>query len=160
VLNKSKLYTYYTNLSFGKSVVKKYDLYVSGGPSYTFNSMSLQPQSNNNAAGFNAYERLTLYLPLNFGAGSNVRYTYTAQTQAFNAEYLTNLTAYVFKTFLKDEQLKISLSVSNLLNETPNFNRQVYGNTTTQSITTGIGRFFMLSVAWDFTKFSTVKTQD
>jgi hypothetical protein len=159
-LDMSKSHTYSAGLSLGKYVDKKYDFTVSAGPSYTFSSMSLQPQSNNNAAGFNASGFVNLHLPLNFGLGSGMRYTYTAQTRAFAAEYLGNWYAYVFKTFLKDDKLKISLSGNNLLNENTNFNRGITGNTTTQTISTGIRRFFMLSVNWDFTKFSTVKPQN
>lgn len=160
VLDRSKIYAYSINPGFSGAVQKKYDFSLTGGPSYTFSSMSLQPQSNNNAAGFNVNGYINLYLPLNFGAGSGMHYTYTAQTQTFSAGYFGSWYAYVFKTFLKDDQLKISLSGNNLLNENPNFSRGIAGNTTTQTITTGIGRFFMLSVNWDFTKFSTVKTQD
>ncbi|WP_179415044.1 outer membrane beta-barrel protein [Mucilaginibacter sp. E4BP6] len=157
-LDMGRSHTYSGGLYLYKYVQKKYDFYFSGGPSYTFSNMSLQPISNNNAAGFNGYGQFNLYLPLKFGAGSTVNYTYNAATQAFSAEHLTKLNAYIFKTFLKDDKLKISLSANDLLNQNLNFTRGISGNTTTQTNTTGIRRFFMLSVTWDFTKFGTVKS--
>ena len=157
-LDMGRSHTYSGGLYLYKYVQKKYDFYFSGGPSYTFSTMSLQPLTNNNAAGFNGYGQFNLYLPLKFGVGSNVDYTYNAATQAFSAEHLTKLNAYIFKTFLKEDKLKISLSANDLLNQNLNFTRGISGNTTTQTNTTGIRRFFMLSVTWDFTKFGTVKS--
>lgn len=157
-LDMGRSHTYSGGIYLNKYVQKKYDFYISGGPSYTFSNMSLQPLTNNNAAGFNANGDFNLYLPLKFGAGSSVDYTYNAATQAFSAEHLTKLNAYIFKTFLKDDKLKISLSANDLLNQNLNFTRGIFGNTTTQTNTTGIRRFFMLSVLWDFTKFGTLKS--
>jgi len=160
VLDMSKSFTYSGGLSFSKYVQNKYDFSVRGGPSYTFSSMSLQPQANNNAAGFNSSGRFDLYLPLKFGAGSDIRYNYTAQTQSFSAQYLTIWNAYIFKTFLKDDKLKLSLSANDLLNQNTNYSRGVAGNTITQTNTSGIGRFFMFSVTWDFTKFATIPAKN
>ncbi len=153
-------HSYNAGLSFSKYVQKKYDFYINGGPSYTFNSMSLQPLSNNDAAGFNTSGRFDLFLPLKFGAGSDVRYTYTAQTRTFSAEYKTIWNAYVYRTFLKDDKLKLSLSVNDLLNQNTNFTRGISGNTITQTNTTGIKRFFMFSLTWDFTKFGTIPAKN
>jgi len=160
VLDMAKSHTYAAGLSFSKYVQKKYDFYIRGGPSYTFSSMSLQELSNNNAAGFTTNGSFNLYLPLNFGAGSSVNYNYTAQTQSFSAQYKTIWNAYIYKTFLKDDKLKISLSANDLLNQNTNYTRGISGNTTTQTDTNGIKRFFMFSVTWDFTKFGTVPAKN
>lgn len=160
LLDEGKSHTYNASLRIGKSVEKKYDININAGPSYTFSTMSLQPDANNNAAGFNTNGWFNFYLPLKFGAGSDINYNYTAKTQAFSAQYKTIWNAYIFKTFLKDDKLKISASVNDLLNQNVNYSRGVYGNTSTQTITTGIRRFFMFSVVWNFTKFSTTKSDD
>jgi len=159
-LDVSNSHTYSAGLSLYKYVQKKYDLSVRGGPSYNFSTMSLQPEANNNAAGFNSSGRFDLYLPLQFGAGSDVNYTYSAATQTFSAEYKTIWNAYIFKAFRKDESFKISFSVNDLLNQNSNFTRGISGNTTTQTNTTGIKRFFMLSIIWDFTKFGTIPAKN
>ena len=156
-LDMGRSHTYSGQLYISKYVQKKIDFYISAGPSYTFSTMSLQPLTNNNAAGFNSNGYFNLYLPLKFQLGSDVDYTYNAATQAFSAQHLTKLNGYIAKTFLKDDKLKISLSANDLLNQNLNFTRGISGNTTTQTNTTGIRRFFMLSVTWDFTKFGTAK---
>jgi len=159
-LDQANSHTYSGGLSISKYVQKKYDFNINAGPSYTFSNMSLQPGANNNAAGFNSSGRFDLYLPLNFGAGSDVNYTYNAATQSFSAEYKTIWNAYVYKSFRKDESFKLSLSVNDLLNQNTNFTRGLSGNTSTQTNTTGIRRFVMLSLIWDFTKFGTLPAKN
>jgi len=159
-LDEADSHTYSAGLSINKYVQKKYNFNINAGPSYTFSTMSLEPQANNNAAGFNTRGRFDLYLPLNFGAGSDVNYDYTAKTQSFSAEYKTIWNAYIFKSFRKDESFKISASVNDLLNQNTNFTRGISGNTTTQTNTTGLKRFFMLSLIWDFTKFGTIPAKN
>ena len=156
VLDEADNHTYSVGLNLNKYMQNKYDVSLRGGPSYTFSSMSLQPQGNNNAGGFNSSGRFDLYLPHGFGAGSNVDYNYTAATQTFSAEYKTIWNAYIFKSFRKDESFKLSLSANDLLNQNTNFTRGLSGNTSTQTNTSGIKRFFMLSLIWDFTKFGTL----
>jgi hypothetical protein len=155
-LDKAQSFSYGAELQLSKYVQNKYDFNIQTGPSYTFSTMSLQPSANNNAAGYTAQGSFNLQLPLKFGAGSSVNYTYNAKTQYFSAEYLTKWNAYIYKTFLKDDKMKISLSGNDLLNENTNFSRGLSGNTSTQTYTSGIKRFFMLSLTWNFTKFGTL----
>jgi hypothetical protein len=159
-LDQSNSHTYSASLSLFKYVKDKFDVNVRGGPSYTFSTMSLQPEGNNNAAGLNSSGGFDVYLPLHFGAGSNINYNYTAATQTFSAQYKTIWNAYIFKAFRKDESFKISLSANDLLNQNTNFSRGITGNTTTQTNTNGIKRFFMLSLIWDFTKFGTLPAKN
>jgi hypothetical protein len=159
-LDKAKIYNYSAQLNISKYEQKKYDFYINAGPNYMFSTMSLQPQTNNNAAGFSGRGQFEFFLPLKFVIGSNANYTYTAKTEAFNAEYLTIWNAYVYKTFLKDDKLKISASVNDLLNQNSNYSRGIDGNTSSQTTTSGIRRFFMFSVTWDFTKFGTVPAKN
>jgi hypothetical protein len=159
-LDEAKSHTYGVSLNMQKTVEKKYDFYLNAGPNYTFSSMSLQPNVNNNAAGFYLRGATNVFLPLKFGVGSDVGYDYQAKTAALSAQYKTIWNAYVFKTFLKEDRLKISASVNDLLNQNTNYSRGIYGNTTTQTNTTGIRRFFMFSVVWNFTKFATTNSND
>ncbi|MGN6181293.1 MAG: outer membrane beta-barrel protein, partial [Mucilaginibacter sp.] len=159
-LDQASSHTYGAELNIQKVVEKKYDFYLNAGPNYNFSTMSLQPNVNNNAAGFAASGSINVFLPLKFGTGSNVDYNYLAKTAALSAQYKTIWNAYIFKTFLKDDKLKISASVNDLLNQNVNYSRGIYGNTTTQTNTTGIRRFFMFSVVWNFTKFATTNSND
>lgn len=62
--------------------------------------------------------------------------------------------AAIHKTFLKGDNLKLSLTGTNLFNQ-QQVNRSSSGTGTTQSFTNNLGRYFMLTVTWDFTKFGT-----
>jgi len=159
-LNMSKTDTYSGGINIQKYEQKKYDFYVSGGPQYTINEFSLQPQSNNNAPGFNLYSFAEVYLPGKFQVASDTRYLYTAKTQALDANQRTIMNASINKTFFKEDNLKLSLAVNNLFNQDVNFSRSIVANTITQTTSTSIKRYFMLSVSWDFTSFATEATPD
>jgi len=47
-----------------------------------------------------------------------------------------------------------------LINQNVNFSRTIAGNTITQTNTTGIKRYFMFTVSWDFTKFGTTPAKN
>jgi hypothetical protein len=155
-LNMSKTYSYSAMLQLSKYAAKKYNFFASAGPQYTINEFSLQQQSNNNAAGFRANGYTEYYLPAKFIISSFINYSYTASTQAFAAQYKTIWNATLSKTFLKEDKLKLSFTANDMLNQNVNFSRNVSGNNVTQTTTTGIKRYFMLSVSWDFTKFGTI----
>jgi len=159
-LNQSTTRSYSPNINISKYVQKKFDFYVSGGPSYTINRFSVTPENNNNAPGFNMYSSGTIYLPAKFDIGYDMRYLYTGKTQTLDANQRTIMNARFEKNFFKDENLKLAFSVNNLFNQDVNFNRNVSGNTITQTTTTGIRRYFMFSVSYDFTKFATSASTD
>ncbi|MGZ3756907.1 MAG: outer membrane beta-barrel protein [Mucilaginibacter sp.] len=159
-LNTAKTESYSGGLQISKYEEKKYDFYVNGGPSYTINQFSLQTQSNNNAPGFNLYGGGEVYLPGKFQVETNVRYFYEGKTQALNANSRTIANASLNKTFFKEDNLKFSLSVNNLFNQDVNFNRNIAANAITQTTSTGIRRYFMLSVSWDFTSFATLPAKN
>ncbi|QKJ30400.1 TonB-dependent receptor [Mucilaginibacter mali] len=154
-LNETKSRTYGASLNLSKSAVKKYDLYVSGGPSYTFNEFSLQPTANNNAAGFNAFGNASYYLPAKFLIRTDAQYTYTAATRAFDAQRITLWNASLTKTFFKDDALAFAVNATDLLNNNLRTNRYANANMITQTNNSGIGRYVMFSVIWNFTKFAT-----
>jgi len=63
------------------------------------------------------------------------------------------INASLSKTFLKEDNLKLSLSGNDLLNQNVGFSRDINGNFITQSSYTTIKRYFMISLIWDFSKF-------
>jgi len=76
------------------------------------------------------------------------------------ASQRTIMDASVNKTFFAEENLKLSLKVNNIFNQDTNFNRNIVANTLTQTTSTGIRRYVMFTVSWDFTKFGTSKKED
>ncbi|MES2277162.1 MAG: outer membrane beta-barrel family protein [Bacteroidota bacterium] len=157
-LNQTKTNSYSASLNISKYVAKKYSFNASAGPRYTFNEFALQPTANNNAAGFSAYGSGTYYLPKKFIINTDMNYNYTAKTQAFGAQYIPIWNAGLSKSFFKDDNLMFSVTATDMLNKNLNSYRNVNANTITQTNNTGIGRYILFSVTWNFTKFGTTET--
>jgi len=129
VLNKTNYNTYSARLRLSKYKEKKYDISISGGPSYTFSKSSLLTNINNNGRGFNADGNVNFYLPGKFQIGSDVNYDFTARTQTFDTDLKkTILNASIVKTFFKNDDLKLALTGNDLLNQNVGFGRNVMGN--------------------------------
>jgi hypothetical protein len=148
-------HTYAVQLNIGKYVEKKYDLYFFGGPTFTVSNFSLQSQYNNNAPGFEGYFGANVYLPGKLQMATDGQYLYTGKTQALPENERLIANASITKSFFKEGNLKLIASANNIFNQDVNFNRSVSANSFTQTSTSGIKRYFMLTVTWDFTKFGT-----
>lgn len=155
VLNKFTNYTYQASLGVQTVKLQKYEFSVRFSPTYNPTRYSITPQSNNNIVGGNINSRIKLFLPAKFILESEVYYVYQAKTQSVEALNLTTLTAALSKTFLPDQNLKVSISGNNLLNANPSLNRSITSTGISQSNYNTIMRYFLLSVSWDFTKFGT-----
>ena len=152
-LNKTTSKTYGVNASFRRYIEKKLDFYVSGGPNYTLGESSLRPQTNNNGSGFTINHEVNFYLPGKLQLGFDGGYEYRAPTQSFNqsfSRYLLN--GYINKSLVKDESLKLRLTVNDLLNQNRGFDRSSSGSYLTQNTYTTIRRYFMFSIVYDFSK--------
>ncbi len=152
-LNKTTSLSYSGGLSVSKSKQNKYDIHISGGPSYTTSESSLQPDVNNNGWGFNSTGAFSLYLPGKFQIGADLNYTFTEATQSFAENFdRTLLNAYIMKKFMKTDNLRLRISGNDLLNQNIGFNRSAYNNTISQNSYTTIRRYFMFSLQWEFNK--------
>ncbi|WCT12968.1 outer membrane beta-barrel family protein [Mucilaginibacter jinjuensis] len=153
ILNASKSQTYSVALNFRKYKAKKYSFYFGGGPNYTISKTSLQSQINNNGRGFTSYGYVDLYLPGKIQISPNVNYEFRAKTETFSDDYhRTLLNATISKAFLKQDNLKFSITGNDLLNQNTGFNRSAFGNQITQTTYTTIKRYFMFSITYDFNK--------
>ncbi len=150
-LNHTKSNTVGVSLRANEYIQKKFDFNFSFGPNYTFSGSSLQPDVNNNGRGFNANGGFTVYLPAKFQVSSDADYQFRAKTQTFATNFnRTLVNASLNKTFFKEDNLKLSLSVNDLLNQNKGFDRNVQGNFINQTTYTTIKRYFMFTVTWDF----------
>ena len=151
LLNTTKSNNYTAEFSFSKSEPKKYDFYLSGGPGYTIGKSSLQPKINNNGYVFNGSGDFNIYLPGKIQVASDARYQYQGKTQSFaNAYSQVLLNSSISKTFLKEDNLKISISGNDLLNQNSGFSRNANNGNITQNTYTTIKRFFLFTITWDF----------
>ncbi|HKG06385.1 MAG TPA: outer membrane beta-barrel family protein [Pedobacter sp.] len=153
VVNSTTSGTYTGGLNISKYKENKYSFRISGGPNYNTIKSSLQNNNKNNGWGFNTGGNVNIYLPGKLEIGTDGNYEYKAGTQTFDRElsrFIWN--AAISKKFFKEENLRLSLSGRDLLNQNVGFSRYANANMVTQDSYTTIKRYFMLSLSWDFNK--------
>ena len=158
-LNESNGNTFSASLQFSKSKAKKYSLNLSGSLNANRNRNSFSKRSDYSAMGASIFQSGTLYLPGKFEIFSSTRYNYTGPSNGFGGIHRTIWDASVSRTFLKGNNLKLSITGNNLLDQDQN-TRNAGGNTITQSSYNVIKRYFMLNLIWDFTKFGTLPSKN
>ncbi len=152
-LNKTQSYTYSVSGRLSKYKEKKYDAYLIGGPTFTRSQSSLLTSVNNNGTGFTARAGLDYYLPKKFQISTDGNYEYQGKTISFNQDFQrTIINASLSKAFFKDESLKLTATVNDLLNQNTGFSRSATSTQLTQSTYTTIRRYFMFSIVYDFSK--------
>lgn len=157
VLNTTSSRRYGVGLYINKSVTKKYNFYIQASPNYTFNTQSLMPANNYNAAELFIYGGGTVYLPGKFQISANFDYNYQAPVRNAPAVSYKIVSATLTKSFFKGDNLKVSIVGNNLFNQNQN-SRNVGNFGFSQYTYNSIPRYFMLNVTWDFTKFGTSTT--
>ena len=152
VLNLTKNYTFNPGLNFSRYKEKSIEFNLSGGPTYTLSSSSLNPNINNNGWGARGNLDVNIYLPAKFQIGTNSNYQYQGPTQSFPHDFnktLINLS--LIRSFGKTDNLKLELWANDILNQNVGFSRNASANLITQNSYTTIKRYFMFTVTYDFT---------
>ncbi|TCD12921.1 TonB-dependent receptor [Pedobacter frigidisoli] len=152
-LNNTKNYSYNLGIDLNKYVEKKYSFYINSGPTYNVSRASIGNFGNSDGWGWNGYASGNVQLPGKFSLSTDAQYEFRGKTQTFNETFErllwnTSLT----KKFLKSDNLKLMLTVNDILNQNVGFDRTAYNGNITQSSYTTIMRYFMFSVIWDFNK--------
>jgi hypothetical protein len=142
-----------------KAKLKKYTLSASIRPIYTINNIVTDSTVSYKTFGFSTSGRVLFFLPAKLQISSDIQYTYTGPTSGLPATYKTMLNGAINRTFLKGDNIKLSLSGLNLLNQDQN-TRFPSGNRITQTNYNTLGRYFMFSISWDFTKFGTIPAKN
>lgn len=132
----------------------KYFVAVIGTPFYNRNYSNLNNLLDNSGGGVDGYLDFGVTLPADFSISGTGQYEYQEKTDAFpqGIDLFTFNTA-LEKKFLKTKALSLKLSVNDLLNQNQGFNRSSFGTTVTQHTYTTIQRYYMVSLAWDFSNF-------
>ena len=152
-LNNTKNYTYNLGIDLNKYVEKKYNFYINVGPTYNVSRASIGNFGNSDGWGWNGYSSGSVQLPGKFSLSTDAQYEFRGKTQTFNETFSRFLwNASLTKKFLKSENLKLMMSVNDILNQNVGFDRTAYNGNITQSSYTTIMRYFMFSVIWDFNK--------
>lgn len=151
--NKTTNINYNANFSLSKRKEKKYDVYLSAGPGYSLSESSLQKNGTNNGWAGNGNMSINVYLPGKVEIGTDGNYEYRAKTQTFDQTFERFIwNASISKKFFKAEDLRLSLSANDILNQNTGFQRNASNNFITQQRYNTIKRYFMLSLIWDFNK--------
>lgn len=158
-LNNTKNSTYGGGVNISKYKEKKYSFYGRFGPTYNISRASIG--SNSDGWGLSGYYSGNLQLPKKFEINTDGEYQYNGKTQVLTESFRRLIwNATVSKKFLKSEGLKTSFTVNDILNQNVGFDRSATNTTIRQTSYTTIKRYFMFSVAWDFSKMGGgVKTQ-
>lgn len=152
-LNTTESNSYRGSLRFRQYVQKKYDINIAAGPTYNTGQSSIQKQVNNNGWGFNSDASFTVYLPGKVEISSDANYEFTEKTASFNQNFDRLIwNSSISKKFLKGDNLQLTLSGNDLLNQNVGFSRYAYGNNITQNSYTTIKRYFLFSLMWEFNK--------
>jgi len=160
ILQKNAVQTYSPSINLSKAKLKKYTLSASIRPFYTItNNITADSTVSYKTFGFSTFERVLFFLPAKFQVYSDVQYTYNGPTRGLPATYKTMLNGGINRTFLKGDNIKLSLSGINWLNQDQN-TRSPSGNRIIQTNYNSLGRYFMFSISWDFTKFGTIPAKN
>jgi hypothetical protein len=150
--------TYGLGINISKNKAKKYNFFLNGGPNWNRSDgiQSTKNYSDNNSIGYSASARAQIFLPKGFQIASDINDNYKPKTKDLPVLRQTMWNASLSKAFLKDDQLKLSLSANNILNQDQQTTSQS-GIYITQSTSNNIRRYFMLTASWDFKHFGTLK---
>lgn len=152
----SELYS--ARFSISKYKLKKHQIYLNLKQSYLASTSTLNGQFDNSGFIFNGDLNATFTLFKTMEISAQGSYNHQAKTLAFNKDYqLFLINGSISKKFLKNENVKFSVSVNDLLNQNNGFTRSSYGTMLTQTDFSTIKRYVMFSLIWDFSKFGTLK---
>jgi hypothetical protein len=85
--------------------------------------------------------------------GSSCQFNMRQQTNDFSQNYNTVIwNAFVSRTFLKADNLKLRLGCNDILNQNIGFRRNATSNYVNENTYTVLKRYFMISLTWNFTK--------
>ena len=154
-LSMSKNYVFGPSINLGMYKMKKVELGLNFGPTYTISGTSLQPNVNNNGWGAQGSINGTVYLPGKFQVGTYSSYQYNAATESFHQNFSQVLfNPFITKTFLKQDNLSVELWANDLFNQNSGFSRNAQANLITQTTNNTLKRYFMLTINYDFTKMA------
>lgn len=157
-INYEKNITKTANLSGSLSISAEFDtLGFKLGYTYGYNDPSSSLNQASNKPYSNQHFNLDMYvkLPLKSWIETSAQYIVNSnRPQGYNTNYVVwNLT--INKSFLKTENLVLSLIGYDLLNQNINNNRVVQDNVITDTKTTVINRYFMIQLVYKFNNNNT-----
>ena len=133
---------------------------IGAGPSFNDNSASISTQVTSFWS-VNSNFSCSYEFPFKLRIGTDIDWSLREQTAVFdrnNNVFLWN--AFISQRFLKNDQLELRASVSDILNQNLGFNRNASNNFITEQNYNTIRRYGMLTLTWNFTKTAMGATPD
>lgn len=161
ILNVTNSNNYTLSIDLSTSKEKKYELSFTNLATYTQSNSSIQADIKTNYWTFNIQPSFDVYLSQKLQIHSDADASFRQKIGAF--DFNTNVifwNAWVGKKFFQNESLLLKISGNDLLNQNIGFNRIVNSNFISQNTYATIGRYYMLSLIWNFTKASNVTARN
>lgn len=160
IINNKKSITKTANTGAGLELNVQLDTLefrISGNYTYNYPITSLNPQSNKPYSTQSYNAGLRLRLPAKFLLETEVTYTLNDnRASGYNINYMI-WDAALRKTFLKNENLIVSVEANDILNQNISTNRTVQDNVITDTKTNIISRYILLKALF---KFNSSKTKE
>ena len=132
---------------------KKLNFYVSFDARYNHSSSSIRPNATTKYWSYSSWSDLTWKMPAKFVFNVSSQLTIFQRTSVFagnNNVYLVNSS--LTKTFGKSNSLEMKLAVNDIFNQNQNIQRNISTNFITETIRQNIQRFWMFTIAYNFSK--------
>lgn len=148
-----------TNNSYGFEVGfshwtdKKLSFYLSFESRYNQSKSSIRPEAVTKYWSYSSYSTMTLKLPAKFlleATGQLSMYQKTSLFANNSNVYLVN--SLLKKTFGKSDKLEMKLNINDIFNQNQNIRRNISTNFITETIQQNIQRFWMFTIAYNFSK--------
>lgn len=141
------------NLGISHWSEKKFNFYVSFDARYNHSSSSIRPNATTKYWSYSSWADLTLKLPAKFIFTTSSQINLYQRTSVFAGNsnvYIVNSS--LGKTFGKSDKLEMKLAINDIFNQNQNIRRNISTNFITETIQQNIQRFWLLSIAYNFSK--------
>jgi hypothetical protein len=155
LVNKLTYNLFSVGFEVHKSKLKKYEIHLTQTLGYSLNKYSIQPLSNNNFLFYNINPSADLFFPANLQLHTDASYVWQQRTQTFDNNFNRVIwNAWLGRNFLKNDQLTIKISSTDILNQNNGYSRTAINTFFSESRYTTIRRFFMFGATWNFTRLN------
>lgn len=142
--------TYSGGLEFNYEKEEQWEFSFSPGIAYNDNKATISAYSTSYWSS-SSDASVSVKLPSKFRINTDVDMMFRQKTKVLNGNNnVIKWNASVSRTFLKNDQLILELSVYDILNQNLGFNRSAQGSTVTQETYNTIRRYGLLNLAWNF----------
>ena len=151
--NVSNNNSYGFEVGLGHWTDKALSFYLSFEPRYNQSKSSIRPDAVTKYWSYSSYSNLTLKLPAKLFLDINSQLTMYQKTSLFannSNVYLVN--GSLKKTFGKSDKLEMKLAINDIFNQNQNVRRNISTNFITETIQQNIQRFWMFTIAYNFSK--------